>query len=89
MCWADAPRYRNPPQACSFYTHSNLSPEFEGLGLSHFAFEGLEGVEIGWSGGRFQKLIPKAPCRLMLTCPSASAGAAGAKTQFPADDRRS
>lgn len=48
MCWADAPRYRNPPQACSFYTHSNLSPGFEGLGLLHFAFEGLgdgDGVE--------------------------------------------
>lgn len=85
MCWADAPFYRNPPQACSFYTHSNLSPGFEGLGLLHFAFEGVR----GWGGGCFQKLIPKAPCRLTLTCPSPSAGATGAGTQFPADDQRS
>lgn len=47
MCWADAPRYRNPPQACSFYTLSNLSPGFEGLGLLRFAFEWTWGVDWG------------------------------------------
>lgn len=48
MCWADVPRYRNPPQACSFYTQSNLSPGFEGLGLLRFAFEELGGWR--WGG---------------------------------------
>lgn len=56
MCWADAPHYRNPPQACSFYTLSNLSLGFEGLGLLHFAFERTFG---GVDWGSLPKTDPK------------------------------
>lgn len=88
MCWADAPRSRNPRRPVRSTPTSIYL-----LGLKVWACCILHsrdgGVEIGWSGGGFQKPIPKAPCRLMLTCPSASAGATGAEMQFPADDRRS